>query len=436
MPTVESPLVSVITVNFNGARYLPDLLTSLGRQSYSRYEVLLVDNGSTDDSVDIARQCAPEVRIVQAPDNLGFSEGNNLGIREARGAYVALINNDTVVEPDWLEHLVDEACSSPAIGAVGSKILFARPFMPIAISSDTFCPAREGGSPDGRELGVIVGDDSRFVDCPYRKAIHRSGFYGPESIGGELGRWTNGQAEVLLPVESLAKPGDLCLRLNRGRSHGRGSVTVKIGDTVVALLDVASGWEDHIVPVPRHTARTNGFDVINNAASFLDENGVAGDRGIYEADHGQYDSAEDVTALCGCSMLISRAALERVGLFDRDFFMYFEDTELCWRLRESGYRLRYQPLSVVRHVHAATSVEWSPSFNFLVGRNRILMLLKHARPGTAARAYLEESYRLLAALRANRSLTHPDVRTRLRIQRSLLYQAPRAVLKRFGMLEH
>ena len=218
--------------------------------------------------------------------------------------------------------------------------------------------------------------------------------------------------------------------------RARGAVTVIIGNTTVARLDVSTGWQDYIVsPEPRLTMR-EGADVINNAASFLEEDGTAGDRGIFEPDRGQYDEPEDVTALCGCSMLISRAALDHVGLLDSDFFMYYEDTELCWRLRKSGYRLRYQPSSVVRHIHAATSGEWSPTFTFLVGRNRVLMLLKHASARTAIRGYLEEVGRLLFALRVHRSLNATDVRTRLRIQRSLLRRAPRAVMKRFGLLPH
>jgi GT2 family glycosyltransferase len=436
MLAAQLPLVSVITVNFNGARYLADLLNSLESQSYPRFEVLVVDNGSTDGSIPLVRDSFPQVRVVEARQNLGFAEGNNFGIREARGAYVALINNDTVVEPDWLANLVEDACASPTIGAVGSKILFARPFVPVTVVTATFSPARTGDSADGRELGVIVGEDSRFLSCSYRKAIFQSGFYGSEDIQGEQARWTQGRATILLPVETLNQPGDLCLRLNRGQSPAPGAVTVKIGNTTVANLEVGSGWQQHVLPAPPEITRQEGFDVINNAASFLKADGIAGDRGIYEPDRGQYDAAEDVTALCGCSMLVSRAALDRAGLFDRDFFMYFEDTELCWRLRKSGYRLRYQPASIVRHIHAATSVEWSQTFNYLVGRNRVLMLLKHARPGQASRAYLEELYRLLTVLKARRSLRDDDVRTRLRIQRSLLLGAPRAVLKRLGLLPH
>jgi GT2 family glycosyltransferase len=241
---------------------------------------------------------------------------------------------------------------------------------------------------------------------------------------------------MFLPVDDLDRPGNLSLHLNRGQSPVVDKVTVCIGGTKVAELDAGKKWRTHIIPVPSDLANREGFDLINNAASFLKADGAAGDRGIYEPDRGQYDAGEDVSALCGCSMLISRDALNRVGLFDRDFFMYFEDTELSWRLRKSGYRLRYQPMSVVRHIHAATSKEWSSTFNFFVGRNRVLMLIKHGAPANAMRAYINELLICTRLLAVHRFPINDETRARLRIQGSLLKQAPRALLKRAGLLPH
>lgn len=129
----SSPLVSVITVNLDGERYLGDLLDSLAKQTYPNLEVLVVDNGSTDGSETLVRRSFPQVRWIDAGANLGFAGGNNLGIQQSRGRYVALINNDTVIDPGWLGWLVEEARSSSDIGAVGSKILFARTFVPVTL---------------------------------------------------------------------------------------------------------------------------------------------------------------------------------------------------------------------------------------------------------------------------------------------------------------
>jgi GT2 family glycosyltransferase len=121
MAAPARPLVSVVIVNFNGERYLENLLTSLERQSYPDFEILLVDNASTDGSVPLVERDFPGVRLIRAKGNLGFAEGNNVGIRASRGDFIALINNDTVVEDAWLATLVEDALSSTDIGAVGSS---------------------------------------------------------------------------------------------------------------------------------------------------------------------------------------------------------------------------------------------------------------------------------------------------------------------------
>ncbi|MCG2737608.1 MAG: glycosyltransferase family 2 protein, partial [Candidatus Methanoperedenaceae archaeon] len=91
------PPVSVIIVNFNGKHYLKNCLSSLSAQSYPAIEVIFVDNGSGDGSVEYVRKEFPSVRIIESKKNLGFAKGNNLGIREARGELIATLNNDTEV---------------------------------------------------------------------------------------------------------------------------------------------------------------------------------------------------------------------------------------------------------------------------------------------------------------------------------------------------
>jgi GT2 family glycosyltransferase len=117
------PLVSVIVVNWNGLAYLPDCLGSLAVQSYPAMEIVVVDNGSTDGSVEYLRGShGSRVRLVESPANLGFAGGNNLGIRAAKGAYIALINNDAAADARWVEALVDAAESDSRIGMCASKI--------------------------------------------------------------------------------------------------------------------------------------------------------------------------------------------------------------------------------------------------------------------------------------------------------------------------
>jgi len=99
------PLVTVVIVNFNGMEVLPPCLEAVLGQDYPRFEVIVVDNGSSDGSDAIVQERFPAVRLIRSPVNLGFAGGNNLGFAEARGHYVALLNNDTVPEHDWLSRL-------------------------------------------------------------------------------------------------------------------------------------------------------------------------------------------------------------------------------------------------------------------------------------------------------------------------------------------
>ena len=250
-------LASVVIVNYNGCKFLDRCLAAVVSQALDEpFEVLLVDNGSTDDSVAFTRSRFPSVRVIQAARNFGFAGGNNLGMRSARGRYIVLLNNDTQVRPGWLQALVDAAEADPTAGAIAAKIL--------------------------------------FIDPP---------------------------------------------------------------------------------------------QTIQNAGSLLLSDGSGADRGFRERDHGQYDRREEVFGACGASLLYRRQMLDDVGMFDDTFFMYYEDSDLNWRMRLRGWRVIYEPGAIVDHVHAGSSREWSPFFIFHVDRNRLFMLLKNAPMRMVGRSY-------------------------------------------------
>jgi len=117
------PLVSVIVVNWNGREYLGECLDSLGRQTFPDFEVIVVDNGSTDGSVEFMESQFPGfARILRNAENRGFSGGNNQGIKAASGRYIALLNNDARADPDWLQELLKAAQADPRAGMLASKI--------------------------------------------------------------------------------------------------------------------------------------------------------------------------------------------------------------------------------------------------------------------------------------------------------------------------
>lgn len=114
--------VTVVIINFNGLRFLDELLAGLAEQSQPPFETVLIDNASQDDSPNYVRNNYPWVKVKEQDNNLGFSKAANLGIQEARTEFCALLNTDIKVERRWLEHLVAAAENDQKIAAVASKI--------------------------------------------------------------------------------------------------------------------------------------------------------------------------------------------------------------------------------------------------------------------------------------------------------------------------
>lgn len=428
--------VSVITVSYNGSRLLPRLLESLRRLTYPSIETVVVDNGSTDGSADLVRQRFPWVRLVEAPGNLGFAGGNNLGIRETRAPFVALINNDAFPEPEWIDRLLAAAEADDTVAAVTSKIVFDRRYVAVSLRpADEPAPGEADGA--GR---ILVGRRSGFEGSSYEKLLFGRGFGAWAASGDLVGRVVDQPAQLLVPLPELAAGATARLRLELALTAGdrpRALAVSPPGSSEV-ILEASREPAHHRIEMATGPLETAAFDVVNNVGTVLDRHGDPADRGINEPDRGQYDEAGEVPAMCGAAVLLRRSALEEIGLFDRDFFMYYEDTDLSWRLRAAGWRIRYEPTARVRHLHAASSVEWSPTFNFYTARNRVLTLAKNASPGRFLRGYGRE-LGVLARL-AGRALRDDggrrELATRLQVHRSLLHQIPRAFGKRWGWLEH
>ena len=118
------PLISVVIINWNGLRFLDGCLSSLFKQSYRSFEIIMVDNGSTDGSVQFIKNKYPHVMVLENQSNTGFAVANNQGIQAAKGKYVALLNNDTMADKDWLGNLAKKAdSSSKDVGMWACKIL-------------------------------------------------------------------------------------------------------------------------------------------------------------------------------------------------------------------------------------------------------------------------------------------------------------------------
>lgn len=363
-----TPCVRAIVVNYNGGDHVVRCVEHLTRTEWppEAFEIVVVDNASIDGSGDAINERFPDVRVVRTPVNLGFAGGNNLALRDLGDTeVVALVNNDAFVSPAWLRPLV-AALDEADVGAANAKILFAPRFLPVDMTAD-LSPARPG---ELRPRGVRVLD----IECEGRDVwagCEFEGFHGVETdIHEPHARWSTPDARLRLALpEDELPPVNVRLRVAADRvktlelSWPSGGATVQVG-TEPTWFEVRIGGE----PV----------DVVNNAGNVLVDGGSGADRGFRQVDEGQFDGPTEVFAWCGAAVALKREYLDDVGLFDDEFFLYYEDFDLAWRGRLLGWRYRYVPSSVVRHMHATTTGEGSALFDHYVHRNRLLTLVKNA----------------------------------------------------------
>ena len=172
------PRASVIILNFNGRRWLPACFDALAsQQDAPPFEMVLVDNGSTDGSVGLVRERWPAARVVETGANLGFAEGNNAGAREATGEWLVFLNNDTAPEPGWLAALAREAEEHPGFGLVTSRLVFMHDPSVVDSAGDGYF--RAGGAfKHGYGAGADAFAASRevFAACGAAFMIRRADF--------------------------------------------------------------------------------------------------------------------------------------------------------------------------------------------------------------------------------------------------------------------
>ena len=246
----EAPLVSVTVLNWNGRHMLEACLAALRAQTFRDFEVIVVDNSSTDGSAEWVAAACPEARLIRLESNQGFSAGNNAGMRAARGRYLALLNNDAEADPGWLAALVGALEAHPAAGACDSTVYFHdRP--------DQLWAA-------GGEYTISGG------------VLHRG--YGRQAADGDPAA----EADVFIAI--------------------------------------------------------------------------------------------------ACAVLYRREALDKVGLFDEDYFNGYEDVDLSFRLHAAGYRVLNAPGAVVRHRVSQTTKVNSPFYVFH-GQKNVLETFVKNMPG-------------------------------------------------------
>jgi len=284
---VPEPRVTVVVVTWQGAALLSDCLDSLAKQTCP-HRLLVIDNASTDGTIELLRDRYPHAEVRTLPRNTGFAGGAQAGLAAADTEYIALLNNDASADPAWLAALVDALDADPDLAAVTGRMLLA--------------------------------------DTP---------------------------------------------------------------------------------------------ELINNAGVGIRADGYGYDVGLGQPDGPAYAFRREVFGFSGGAAALRTEAARRVGGFATPFFLYYEDTDLAWRLRLAGRRVAYEPAAVVVHQHSATADQSSPAFAFHNERNRLLMLTRCAPARLAAiqltRFPLTTASLLVQRLRGRRPAGH-QFRTGLRLR--------------------
>ena len=245
----KMPRISVLIANYNGKEHLELCIPSLRNQTYpaDRVEIIIVDNGSIDDSIVFLQRNYPDVRIVCNEKNEGFAKANNQGAAIASGEYLALINNDMVAKPDWLEQLIVTQVRS-----------------------------------------------------------------GAECIAGVILNWDGTRIDF---VDAGMTPFGFSSQLH---------------------------FDEPVKNLP------------------------------------QYAQEKELFFACGGSMLIHRETFLTIGGFDEDFFCYYEDADLGFRLWVTGYRVVLSPAAYTFHRHHGTSQAFPQDRRkILLMRNRLFMVYKN-----------------------------------------------------------
>lgn len=158
----HNPLFSVVIPNWNGAKFLPTCLDALARQTYPNIEVIVADNDSHDESRELIRTRYPQVIMIELAENRGFTGACNAGLEAAEGEFVALLNNDTEVDPGWAAAVVDAFQRHPEVGLVASKMLLFDRRDHIHTAGDFFTVDGRAGN-----RGVWQRDEGQFDQEEY-----------------------------------------------------------------------------------------------------------------------------------------------------------------------------------------------------------------------------------------------------------------------------
>ena len=171
----SSPLVSIIILNYNAGNLLLNCVDSVFKSTYPNFEVLVVDNISTDNSHIICKEKFEKIHLIKNKENLGYCEGNNVGIRNADGEFIVILNPDTIVEPDWLNHLMSayskfgEGLYQPKFFSLNEKLVLQSTGNMLHIFGFGF--ARDKGKADDEKIKSVEKINYASGTCLFTSKI-------------------------------------------------------------------------------------------------------------------------------------------------------------------------------------------------------------------------------------------------------------------------
>lgn len=314
---------SILILNWNGINFLKDNLDSIRKQEYDNFDILIIDNGSTDGSIKYIKELSKKdkrVRILENEKNLGFAEGNNRGIqkilREGKSEYIVLLNNDIKAPSNWLENLMS-GFTDDKTGICTSKILFYYPYQQIVIIPNQ---------------SILL--KSLNIDClDYHTLLFRDGF---DKKGERIDfPFTLKEGQIY----NFAVP------YSNGNKKMNGKLRIDIDS---GRLKTFIGEDKYELEKGEFEIKLAGLYIIQNAGTeFIEENMTFSDNLIFEFD--QELNTKTVDAGCGCAMAIRADLLKKLGDLKEKYFMYNEDTELCFRYSREGFLTKFVSNAVCYH---------------------------------------------------------------------------------------
>lgn len=375
---MTDPFVRVVVLNWNSAWFTRRCLESLASTQYpaDRFEVVLVDNGSVDGSLERLRDWFPALRIVANGANLGFAEGCNRAMRDRDGVdAVALVNNDAVVDPCWLRAMVAALGTDDRIGAVSARLVLEPGFLRVDVSAAGTVEV-EGVCTDGID---VTG------------AVRFSGFDAVSDAAWPLDityRLHSGTATAWVP----AGPGVSEIQLRLG------------GGGLVTLTHDGHVSTTHAPATSVLVAGSERIRLLNGIGTARNERAEGYDRhyGIPEGTLAEErESVVDVDGVCGGAALLRSDMLDEVGLFDPRLFAYYEDSDLSWRAARAGWRIVAAPAARVEHAFGASGGSRAVGFFHLDRRNWWLTAERNAPEPQRALVRSEVRREVRTAVRSN-----------------------------------